>query len=154
MKQTTTNSKIIQADKKAIYRAFTEPEKLVSWLAPYDMTGKIHNFKFKIGGGYEMSLFYNDETIEGKTAGNEDRFSAKFTEIIPYNKIVQAIRFNSDKNGLEDEMIMEVYIDEVATNTCKVTIIFKNIPQAISPKANEDGTEQSLEKLAKLVEAN
>lgn len=152
MERTTTNTRIIQADKKEVYRAFTEPEKLVVWLAPYDMTGKIHNFNFTVGGGYEMSLFYNDNKIEGKTAGNEDRFSAAFTEIIPYNKIVQTIRFHSNKTDLNDEMIMEVYIDEVNTNQCKVTIIFKNIPPAVSPQANEDGTEQSLEKLAKLVE--
>src|SRR5690606_31482035 len=109
--------------------------KLESWLAPYDMTGKIHYFNFSVGGGYEMSLFYNDNEIEGKTAGNEDRFSAKFIEIVPYSKIVQTIIFQSDKNGLEDEMIMEVYIEETGTNTCNVTIIFKNIPQAISPEA-------------------
>ncbi len=51
-------------------------------------------------------------------------------------------------------MIMEAHFDEVDTNSIKVTIIFKNIPTGVDPKDNEDGTEQSLEKLAKYVESN
>jgi uncharacterized protein YndB with AHSA1/START domain len=118
------------------------------------MTGKIHDFELKIGGGYEMSLLYNDNETEGKTSGNEDRFSSTFTEIKPFEKIVQTINFQSDNNEFKDEMIMEVHLERVKNDSTKVTIIFRNIPTGIDPKDNEDGTEQSLEKLAKYVERN
>jgi uncharacterized protein YndB with AHSA1/START domain len=101
-----------------------------------------------------MSLFYKDSKTEGKTTGNEDRFSSIFTEIIPYKKIVQTINFQSDNKEFKDEMIMEVYLEEVDTDLTKVTIIFKNIPSGINPKDNEDGTGQSLEKLAHYLERN
>lgn len=154
MDRTTTNSKIIQADKEKVYNAFIDRKALEFWLAPYGMIGKIHDFNLKIGDGYEMSLFYKDTETEGKTSGNEDRFSATFTEIIPYEKIVQTINFQSDNNEFQDEMIMEVYLEEVDTYSTKVVIIFKNIPPGVNPKDNEDGTEQSLEKLAKYVETD
>jgi hypothetical protein len=33
-------------------------EALEKWMAPGEMIGKIHRFDLKVGGGYEMSLFY------------------------------------------------------------------------------------------------
>ncbi len=124
------------------------------WLAPNGMTGKIHDFDLKIGGSYSMSLFYNDNKTEGKTSENEDRFSATFIELKPYEKIVQSINFKSDKREFTEEMIMEIFLEETKGNSTKVTIIFKNIPAGIDPKDNETGTAQSLEKLAHYVDEN
>lgn len=67
------------------------------WQAPGDMTAKVHNFDLRVGGGYEMSLFYPDseKVMQGKTRGKEDRFTAKFIELIQNKKIVQAVNFES-----------------------------------------------------------
>jgi uncharacterized protein YndB with AHSA1/START domain len=151
---TTTNSKIIQATPQKIYNAFTDKNALEFWLAPNIMAGKIHDFDLKVGGGYSMSLFYLDSKTAGKTSGNEDRFSAKFVELKPYEKIVQTINFQSDKNEFADEMTMEVLLEKVANNSTQVTILFKNIPAGIDPKDNETGTEQSLEKLAHYLDSH
>lgn len=151
---TTTNSKIIRAKREKIYNAFIDGKALEFWLAPNNMIGKIHDFDAKVGGGYNMSLFYLDGETGGKTSGNEDRFSAKFVELKPYEKIVQTINFQSDKNELTDEMTMEVFLVESENNSTKVTVIFKNIPSGINPNDNEKGTQQSLEKLARYVESN
>lgn len=154
MGSTSKNSKIIQATREKVYNAFTDKKALEYWLAPYNMTGKIHGFDLKVGGGYEMSLFYLNNEIPGKTSGNEDRFSAKFVVLKPYEKVVQAINFTSDKNEFTEEMIMEVFLEEAGNNATKVTIVFKNIPAGIDPKDNEAGTAQSLEKLAGYVGKN
>jgi len=154
VRRTSTNSRLIQGTQKKIYEAFIDKEALEFWLAPYGMTGKIHDFDVRIGGGYDMSLIYNDPKTQGKTTGNEDRFSAKFVELRPYEKVVQRINFKSDNSEFTDEMIMEVLLEEVQPNSTKVTILFKNIPTGVDPKDNEDGTEQSLEKLAKYIENN
>ena len=148
---TTTNSKIIRATKHKIYTVFTDRNALELWLAPTNMVGKIHDFDLKVGGGYSMSLFYLDSESAGKTSENEDRFYATFVELIPYEKIVQTIRFRSDNPGFADEMTMEVLLEGAANNATKVTIVFRNIPVGIDPKDNETGTEQSLEKLARYV---
>ena len=49
---------------------------------------------------------------------------------------------------------MEVLLEVIDKNSTKVTIIFKNIPTGIAPKDNEEGTEQSLEKLANYITNN
>lgn len=154
MDRTSTNTKIIHGDIETVYNTFTDPKALTYWLAPHGMTGKIHHFDFKVGGKYEMSLFYNDSEAAGKTSGNEDRFVATFDEIKPFEKLVQTINFLSDNSALKDEMIMEVYFEEVEANSTKVTIHFKNIPIDIDPKDNEEGTAQSLEKLAAYIGNN
>lgn len=151
---TTTNSKIIRATKQKIYNAFTDKSALEFWLAPNILVEKIHDFDLKVGGGYTMSLFYIDNQTAGKTSGNEDRFSAKFVELKPYDKIVQTINFQSDRNEFADEMTTEVFLETVENNSTKVIIVFKNIPTGIDPKDNETGTEQSLEKLSRFLDHN
>jgi uncharacterized protein YndB with AHSA1/START domain len=149
----TQNSRNIKASKEIIYRAFTNPEALAIWLAPNNMTGKVHHFDLRVGGGYQMSLFYNNREYDksGKTTGNEDRFTARFIELTPFTKIIQAIHFETDNPEFSGEMIMEITIEPEEEWTT-VTISFKNIPQGIDPKDNETGTEQSLAKLARYVE--
>ena len=147
---TTRNTMVINASRESLYHSFTDPEALEAWLAPGEMTGKIHNFDLRVGKGYTMSLFYpaTEKKYRGKTSDKEDRFSARFIELSPPSKIVQAITFDTENQEFCGEMIMEVYFEIVNSGT-KVIIVFKNIPSGIRPEDNETGTRLSLEKLAR-----
>lgn len=149
--RSTTNTKYINATTEAVYNAFIHAEALEVWLAPDEMTGKIHNFELKEGGGYTMSLFYNEDSGTGKTGSNEDRFHSEFKELVANKKIVQAVTFESDDEAFAGEMIMEARIEPEEEGTL-VTVCFHNIPEGIKEEDNEEGTRQSLEKLALLVE--
>ncbi len=153
MGQTTQNSKIIKASAESLYHAFTNPNALETWQVPGDMIGKVHSFDLREGGGYKMSLFYpeTEKEMRGKTSGKEDRFTAKFIELTPPNKIIEAINFDTGDPNFSGEMIMEVTL-EPADNGTKVTFLFKNIPAGIKPEDNEAGTLSSLEKLGQYVE--
>jgi uncharacterized protein YndB with AHSA1/START domain len=100
----TRNSRFIKAPPEALYRAFTDPAALAVWLAPGDMTGKVHGFDLRVGGGYRMSLFYpsGEKARRGKTREREDRFTARFVELTPHRRIVEAITFDSS-NPLSPE---------------------------------------------------
>lgn len=152
MERKTKNVKHISATKEKIYTALTDPKAIETWMVPNEMTGKVHNFDLRVGGGYEMSLFYphKAENVQGKTNQNEDRYTAKFIELKPFDKIVQTSVFNSSDPGFSGEMTMYITLTSVGKDT-EVTIEFENIPAAISLKDNEDGTESSLEKLAAYV---
>lgn len=150
MKASSRNTKKIQASAELLYDCFLNPDALAIWLAPGNMTGKVHDFELKIGGGYTMSLFYPEDTPanEGKTADKEDRFYARFMEFIPFKKIVESIHFDSSNTDFSGEMIMRVNLRRISNDWTEVIIVFTNIPKGIEPKENEKGTDMSLDKLA------
>ncbi len=149
----TRNSKFIKAPREALYRAFTDPAALAVWLAPGDMTGEVHRFDGRVGGGYQMSLYYpsSEETVDGKTSDREDRYTAQFVELTPPGRIVAATTFDSGDPAFSGEMIMVVTIEAEDGGTT-VSILFKDIPSGIRPEDNEAGTRSTLEKLARYVE--
>jgi uncharacterized protein YndB with AHSA1/START domain len=149
----TRNSKFIKATPEALYRAFTDPAALAVWLAPGDMTGEVHSFDCRVGGGYQMSLYYpaSEKALRGKTSQREDRFTARFVELTPPKRIVQAITFDSVDPAFSGEMIMDVAFEAQDGGTT-VSIVFKDIPSGIRPEDNEAGTASTLEKLARYVE--
>lgn len=151
MKQETSNTRIIKADLSRVFQALSNPDSIVKWQVPGDMTGKIHFFDFSVGGGYAMSLYYPANEGIGKTENNEDKFTSKFLEIENNKKIVESITFETEDKDFTGEMLMQIDLEKVETGT-SVTFTFKNIPNGIDPKDNEDGTKSSLEKLAKLLE--
>ena len=152
-KRTTSTSRIINASRETLYRALTDPVAIGKWLALGEMTGKVHSFDLRVGGGYHMSLFYpsTDKEARGKTGTHEDRFTARFLELSPPEKIVQAINFESDKPEFAGEMIMEVRLETRERGT-DVTFQFTNIPPGIKPEDNDAGTRLTLDKLAHYVE--
>jgi uncharacterized protein YndB with AHSA1/START domain len=149
----TQTSRVIKAPRDALYRAFTDPQALAVWLSPGEMTGKVHAFDARVGGGYRMSLFYpaSEQVYRGKTAEREDRFTARFVELTPPTRIVQAIAFDSPDPALSGEMTMVVTFEERDGGT-DVTIVFEHIPSAIRPEDNDAGCRSSLEKLARYLE--
>lgn len=149
----TRNAKWIKATPAALYQAFTDPTALAGWLAPGDMTGEVHRFDGRVGGGYQMSLYYpsTEETSRGKTSEKEDRYTARFVELMPPDRIVEAITFDTVDPAFSGEMLMEVTLEAKDGGTT-VAIVFKNIPSGIRPEDNETGTRLTLEKLARFVE--
>jgi uncharacterized protein YndB with AHSA1/START domain len=149
----TRNSKLIKARPEALYRAFTDPAALAIWFAPGDMIGEVHSFDYRVGGGYEMSLYYpsSEENSRGKTSEREDRYAARFVELTPPGRIVEAITFDAVDPAFSGEMIMEVNFEAEDGGTT-VSIVFKDIPPGIRPEDNEAGTRETLEKLARFVE--
>lgn len=145
-------SLVIPAAQEALYQAFTDPMALEAWQAPGEMTGKVHGFDLRVGGGYEMSLFYpeNDQEAVGKSGEREDRFTTRFVELSPPGRIVQVVTFASDDPAFAGEMTMTISLEERESGT-EVSIAYEGIPSGIRPEDNELGTRLSLEKLGRYV---
>ena len=149
---TTQSSRLINASPDILYKAFTDPAALEAWMAPGEMTGKIHSFDLSVGGSYSMSLYYpkTHQGPTGKTTTTEDRYTARFITLQENKRIVEGIRFDSSGPGYVGEIIMEVRFEREGKGTL-VTMLFTNLPLGIKPEDNEKGTEQSLEKLENYV---
>lgn len=149
----TRTSRVVRARPEELYEAFTDPAVLVQWLPPAEMTGKIHAFDARVGGGYRMSLFYRagEQVFRGKTAEREDRVDVRFVELSPPRRIVEAVRFVTADPSLMGEMTMTVTFDEVDGGT-EVALAFDNLPPGLRPEDNDAGARLSLEQLARRFE--
>jgi len=149
----TRVSRIIKARPEALYDAFVDPVALAEWLPPGEMTGRIHEFKAGVGGGYWMSLFYppDERSFRGKTSEREDRFSVRFVELTRPRRIVETVNFETMDSAFSGEMTIVVTFDEVQDGT-RVTLVCENLPPGLAAKDNEAGSELSLAQLARRFE--
>jgi len=153
MSTSTKVSRIIKAPRRAVYKACLDPASLAKWRVPENMTAHVHAFEARQGGIYRMSLTYRDPTQSpgGKTSEDTDTFQGRFVELVPDEKIVEAIEFEAHDSGFAGEMKMTMRLADAEDGT-DVTILCENLPAGIRPEDNETGTRQSLQKLAALLE--
>jgi uncharacterized protein YndB with AHSA1/START domain len=95
-----------------------------------------------VGGNYKMS-FTNFST------GNGHSFGGSFLEIKPNEFIKHTDKF--DDPNLPGEMITSIWLKKVSVGT-ELKVVQENIPSVIPVEMCYLGWQESLEKLAKLVE--
>src|SRR5215213_7377503 len=124
----TRASRVIDAPAAKLFSAFIDPIALVAWLPPGEMTGRIHDFDPRVGGGYRMSLYYppSVRAFHGKTAAREDRVDVRFVEAVPARRLVEAVNFVTTDPAFMGEMTMVVTFEEVSGGT-EVTILCENL---------------------------
>ena len=150
----TKVSRIIKAPRAAVYKACLDPDALAEWRVPDNMTARVHAFDAYEGGTYRMSLTYRNphQSPGGKTSEGTDTFQGRFVELVPDEKIVEAIEFESRDSAFAGEMKLTTRLADSVGGT-EVTILCEDLPSGIRPEDNETGTGQSLQKLAALLEA-
>jgi uncharacterized protein YndB with AHSA1/START domain len=136
--------RVLKASPEKVYRAFTEANALASWLPPYGFVAVVHEMDARVGGGYKMS-FINFSTGSGHS------FGGKFLEIKANEFLKYTDKF--DDPNLPGEMITSIWFKKVSVGT-ELTAIQENIPSVIPAEMCYLGWQESLEKLAKLVEPN
>lgn len=142
----STNSvtlhRVLKAAPEKIYRAFTEANAISFWLPPYGFLCVVHQLDARVGGSYKMS-FTNFST------GNSHSFGGKFLELKPNEFIKHTDSF--DDPNLPGEMITSIRLIKVSCGT-ELKIVQEGIPSVIPAEMCYLGWQESLEKLAKLVE--
>jgi uncharacterized protein YndB with AHSA1/START domain len=152
-KRTDSASRVIMASPRTIYKAFIEPENLVSWLPPKGMKGHIYEFDARDGGAYRMSLTYvgTDHSTLGKTSEHADVVQGRFLKLVPDERIVQLAEFESEDPAFEGAMTMTWTLTAVPGGT-EVTILCENVPEGIRQDDHDAGMRSTLENLAAFTE--
>ncbi|MBD0276786.1 MAG: SRPBCC family protein [Flavisolibacter sp.] len=134
--------RVLKASPEKVYRAFTEANALASWIPPYGFLCTVHEMNVQVEGTYKMS-FHNFST------GNGHLFGGKYVEIKPNEFLKYTDKF--DDSNLPGEMTTSVWLQKVSVGT-EIKILQEGIPSVIPPEMCYLGWQESLEKLAKLVE--
>src|SRR5262245_40865850 len=105
MGRTDIATRLIAAPPDAVYAALVDPDALTSWLPPDGMTATMQRYDARPGGSYRMILRYADASgAPGKTTADADVVEARFVELVPGERVVQAVDFVSDDPAFHGTM--------------------------------------------------
>ena len=134
--------RVLKTSPEKVYRAFTEATAIASWLPPYGFLCTVHQMDVKTNGSHKMSF-------QNFTTGNSHSFGGKYLEIKPNEYLKYTDKF--DDPNLPGEMTTTVSLRKTIAGT-EIKITQEGIPSAIPVEMCYLGWQESLEKLAKLVE--
>jgi len=143
---------LIAAPPERVYSAFVDREALVAWLPPDGMSGRFERFDPRPGGSYRLVLTYADASASpGKASTDSDVVEARFVDLVPGARVVQAVDFVSDDPAYAGTMTMTWEITAVDGGT-RVDITADNVPDGVSPEDHAAGLTSSLANLADYLE--
>jgi uncharacterized protein YndB with AHSA1/START domain len=134
--------RVLKSSPEKVYRAFTDPVAIASWLPPYGFLCTVHEMDVRVGGAFRMS-FHNF------SSGNSHSFGGKYLQLIPGEFLMYTDAF--DDPNLPGEMTTSVWMQKLSVGT-DIKILQENIPSLIPAEMCYLGWQESLEKLARLVE--
>ncbi|HVC19809.1 MAG TPA: SRPBCC family protein [Vicinamibacterales bacterium] len=135
--------RVFKSKPERVYRAFLDPEAVVKWLPPHGFTCKVDHLNATVGGTFRMSF-------RNFTTGSSHSFGGEYLELVPGKRIRHTDKF--DDPNMPGEMEITVSLGDVFCGT-ELTIVQQGIPDPIPLEACYLGWQESLELLAKLVEA-
>ena len=134
--------RVLATSPEKVYRAFLEPDAVAQWIPPNGFTCTVHHLDAKVGGTHKMSF-------RNFTAGHSHSFGGTYVELVPGERIRYTDKF--DDANLPGEMSVTITLKKVVVGT-EMNIVQEGVPDVIPVEACYLGWQESLRKLAKLVE--
>lgn len=152
-RRTDRAARVIAASPHAIYRAFLDPQAVAAWRPPTGMTCRIYDFDAREGGTFRMAFAYRDtdHAVRGKTSEHADVFHGQFLQLVPGERIVERVVFESDDPAFAGAMTVTTTLAAVPGGT-EVTIRCDNVPSGIAPDDHQAGMASTLANLAAFTE--
>lgn len=139
----------VEAPRSVVYQALLNAQAIARWRVPDGMSSHVHEFDARVGGRFRVSLRYQQSAGTGKSTQNSDTYQGYFAELVPDEKVVEMLEFETADAALASTMTTTLTDADPGTN---VVVVHAGIPDAIPADANEIGTRMALDNLAELVE--
>jgi uncharacterized protein YndB with AHSA1/START domain len=149
---TTRITRHLRAPRAAVYAALLDRDAYARWMVPPGMRCEIHELDAREGGAFRVSLTYEAPTDAGKSAPQTDTYHGRFTELVPDRRVVRSVEFETSNPALQGEMRITIDLSDAAGGGTELVALHENLPSGVAPRDNELGWQQSLAKLAALVE--
>ena len=146
-------SRLIGARLERVFAALVDRDALAAWLPPDGMTAKFERFDPRPGGSYRLVLTYLDASrAQGKATTDSDIVEARYVDIVPDVRVVQAVDFVSDDSAFAGTMTMTWEVTAVDDGRTRVDITADDVPDGISAADHAAGLASSLANLADYLE--
>ena len=140
----------IDAPPSEVFAALVDAEARTVWLPPANMSGRFDWFDARPGGGYRLTLTYDDSATRGKSMDNADVVEVRFTVIDEPRQLVEEADFVADDPNLAGTMTLTWSLDPVGRGTL-VTITATDVPDGIASKDHAAAFTSTLSNLEKYV---
>jgi uncharacterized protein YndB with AHSA1/START domain len=150
---TTRLSRHMRAPRAAIYRALLDPAAVAQWMVPDGMRSEVHAFEPRVGGAFRISLTYDAPEGQGKSSAHTDTYHGRFVELVPDEKVVETMEFETSDPAMQGEMTVTFTLREDDGGGTEVVGVHEGVPSGVKPEDNEVGWGMALGKLAAMVEA-
>jgi uncharacterized protein YndB with AHSA1/START domain len=144
----------VDAPRAAVYRALVSAEAIARWRVPDGMSGEVHEFDAREGGGFRVSLTYEAPDASGKSAAHTDTYHGHFARLVPDEQVVEVLEFEAVDPALRGAMTLTTTLTDAQGGGTHVLMVHEGIPDAVPAADNETGTRMALANLARLVEAD
>jgi uncharacterized protein YndB with AHSA1/START domain len=146
-------TRLVATSAQVVYRALVDADALAAWLPPEGMTAHLEGFDPRVGGGYRMTLTYDDPThaTPGKASEHSDVVYSRYVDLVPDQRVVQVVEFDSEDPAFAGAMTMTWSLAPVPGGT-EVTIRCDDVPDGIGREDHEAGLASSLANLAAFTE--
>jgi uncharacterized protein YndB with AHSA1/START domain len=141
----------VDASPIEVFAALVDVEARTVWLPPAGMSGTFSWFDARPGGGYRLTLTYDDEATRGKSAENADVVEVRFTAVDEPRQVVEEADFVSDDPSLAGTMTMTWSLEPADQGTL-VTITATDVPDGISSEDHAAAFASTLSNLDKYLQ--
>jgi uncharacterized protein YndB with AHSA1/START domain len=141
----------VNAPRMRVYSALVDANAIATWMVPTGMTSRVHAFEGREGGTFRISLTYDAPTGVGKTTAHTDTFHGRFVKLVPNERVVEVVEFETADPALRGEMTITITLADADGGT-EVLAVHDCLPPGLSTADNDVGWRSSLAKLAALVE--
>jgi len=141
----------LRAPRERVFRALTDPEAIATWRVPSGMAGAVHEYDARVGGRFRISLTYDSPDRTGKSGAHTDTYHGYFAQIVPNERVVEVLEFETDDPAMRGEMTMSITLRDTGGGTA-LAAEHSGLPPGVDPADNELGWNEALDRLALLVE--
>ena len=153
MPRTDRAERVVDAPVARVFDALVDRDALEAWLPPSGMTARFERFDPTPGGSYRVVLTYSEPAdAAGKSSDDSDLVEARYVDVVPDDRVVQAVDFVSDDPAFAGTMTMTWAVRAVDGGT-RVEITADDVPDGISAEDHAAGLASSLDNLAGFVES-
>lgn len=150
-KDEITITRIFDAPRERVWKAWTEPEAVKKWWGPKNFTAPVSEIDLRVGGKYLSCMRGPD--------GKEYWSTGVFREIVPFERLVLTDSFADEKGTVVPashygmtgdwplELLVTVTFEDIGGKT-KMVLRHEGIPSGMMRELTETGWSESFDKLA------